>query len=115
MDYAGLIESSVDKLCARLEEFQKSKSPVDLRVAFSALTVDIISMYSYGRSYDSLGRSDLDPGLYRTIASGGELGLLLKQCPWILSIASSLPYWLVSLLNRNVIDMIDRRKVMRSP
>lgn len=111
-ELAGLIQSCVDKLCARLEEFQQSGNAVDLRVAFSALTVDVISMYAYGRSFRILEKPDMDPNLYRNISSGGELGLLLKQYPWIWKIASMLPYWLLTLLNPNVINMVNQRKVM---
>lgn len=111
IEYSSLIQASVDKLCTRLEEFQESQTPLDLRVAFAALTVDIISMYSYGRSYDSLAKTDMDPSVYRNIASGGELGLLLNQYPWILKIANLLPYRLVALLDSNVTAMINRRNV----
>jgi hypothetical protein len=113
-EYAGIIESLVNKLCGRLDEFLESKTPIDLRVAFAALTVDVISKYSYGTSYDVLGQPDLSPGLYRGIASGGELALLMYQFPWILKIATLLPHWLVGFLDRNVMDMIDRRTVMPS-
>jgi hypothetical protein len=111
MEYSGIIESAVEKLCTRLEEFCESRNPIDLKVAFAALSGDVISSYSFGKSYDSLEKPNLDPGLYKNIASGGELALLLKQFPWILNIATLLPYWLVGRLNQNVMAMINRRKV----
>lgn len=113
-ELAGLIQTRVDKLCARLEEFQKSENPVDLRLAFSALTVDVISMYAYGKSFNILEKPDMDPNLYKNIASAGELALLLKQYPWIFKMASVLPYWLLTWLNPNVIHMVNQRKVMQS-
>ena len=111
VEYSGSVVSTVDKLCARLEEFHTSQNPVDLRVAFSALTADVISQYCYGKSYDCLEKSDFDPDLYSNTASGGELGLLLKQCPWIFTIANSMPYWLIAWLNPKVVQMLDRRTV----
>lgn len=69
----------VDKLCMRLEEFHASRSPLDLRVTFCALTIDVISLYSYETSYDYLAKSDFEAGMSKLIISDGELSLLLSQ------------------------------------
>jgi Cytochrome P450 len=110
--YAGIIQAAVDQLCVRLEEFYASGNPIDLKVAYSALTVDVISKYSYGNSYDILKKPDFAPDLYRNISSGGELALVLRHYPWILKLASLLPEWLVAM-NRNVSNVMIRQKVMR--
>ena len=114
-DYSGLIRSTVDKLCGRFEEFQTSKTPVDLRVAYAAFSIDVISTFCYGRPYNTLDRPDMEPGVHTSITSSGEISLLLKQCPWILKIANRLPYWLVALLNKNASTLINRKKASRSP
>ena len=101
----------MDKLCARLEDFRLSQNPIDLKIVFSALTADVISLYSFGKAYNCLDHPDFDPGLYYGTASGGELALLLMQFPWIFPIANLLPYWLVARMDRNLADMLDRRSV----
>jgi cytochrome P450 len=111
-EYSDSIQSCVDKLCTRLEEFCTSQCPVDLQVALSALTIDVVSLYRYGRAYDSLGKPDFDAQLSKNIASAGELALLLKQCPWIFTLANLLPYSIAVRLDSKVKDMINRRKVM---
>ena len=113
VEHVGIIESAVDKLCVRVKEFHTSQDPLDLRVAFSALTADVISTYSYGRSYECLSKPDFDAELFTNIASGGELGLLLKHYPWIFTYANMLPYGIVKWLNPNLIAMIIRRIVFR--
>ena len=111
IEYAGSIQACVDKLCARFEEFSSSKSPIDLKIAFAALTGDVISLYSFGKSYNGLDDPEFDPKLYRGTSSGGELALLLMQFPWIFPIANLLPYWLVSRMDSNMADLLDRRTV----
>jgi hypothetical protein len=96
----------------RLEEFYTSQNPIDLRVAYAALTADVISTYSYGKSYDTLKIPDFEPDLYRNISSGGELALVLRHYPWILNLASLLPEWLVAM-DRNVSNLFSRKKVIR--
>jgi hypothetical protein len=115
MQYADIIQDSVEKLCTRIEEFRSSESPIDLRVAFAALTVDVISTYSYGESYGILSVPDMEPGLYKNISTGGEAALLLKQYPWILKIASFIPPSILAYLEPNVLLMINRTKVKYSP
>jgi hypothetical protein len=80
-------------------------------VAFCALTADVISLYSYGTSYDYLAKPDFEAGMGKLIVSGGELSLLLRQYPWIFKIANLLPYSLVARLDDKLNDMINRRKV----
>ncbi|MCJ1287369.1 hypothetical protein MMC26_006718 [Xylographa opegraphella] len=114
IEYSGSIQQCVDKLCSRLEEFRSSKIPIDLKITFAALTGDVISLYSFGKSYNGLDDPDFDPKLYRGTSSGGELALLLMQFPWIFPIANLLPYWLVARMDSNVADMLDRRSAIES-
>ena len=114
VEHSGIIESAVEKLCVRLEEFRKSQDPLDLRFAFSALTADVISMYSYCKSYDCLSKPDFDAELSENIASGGETGLLLKHFPWIFKFANMLPFGVIKRLNPKLIAMVNR-KIVRSP
>ncbi|MCJ1396993.1 hypothetical protein MMC11_000185 [Xylographa trunciseda] len=114
IEYAGSIQICVDKLCTRLEELGSSKSPIDLKIAFSALTGDVISLYGFGKAYDCLDDPDFAPKLYRGTSSGGELALLLMQFPWIFPIANLLPYWLVARMDGNVADLLERRSAIES-
>lgn len=113
-EHAGSVQLCVTKLCARFDEFHVSQQPIGLQAAYSALTLDMITLYCLGRSYGSLEKADFDPQLGRCIASGGELRLLLKQFPWILKIFALLPSSIASRLNRNAVNMVNRRRVSLS-
>ena len=92
MKYIGSVESLLEKLSSRLEGFQVSQEPLNLRHAFSAFTLDVISLYCFGQEYNCLDKLDLDANRHTAIASGGELALLMKQYPWFLTITKVLPY-----------------------
>ena len=110
--YADSIQLCVDKLCVRFEEFQTSQKSIDLRLVFGALTIDMISLYSYGRSYNCLEKPDFDIEFYQLMTSGGELALLGKQCPWIFKIANLLPYSLATSLEPKIKHLIKRKRVI---
>lgn len=111
MSSAHSIQSCVDKLCSRLEEYHTSQRSINLRVIFGALTIDIISIFGYGRSYNCLEKSDFDRDLYQLMASGGELALLLKQCPWVFQIANLLPYSFVAQFDPKILLAVKRKEV----
>ena len=110
-EQASTIQSLVDKLCERFREFQASQETLKLRTAFAAMTADVVSLYCYGESYDYLSRPDFHQDLYETVASTGELGLLLKHAPWLYQVLESLPLWLIRRLFPPAVDMMNRRNV----
>ena len=114
MRSADSIQSCVDRLCGRLEEYCLSQRSINLRVIFGALSMDVISVFGYGRSYNSLEKSDFDHELYQLMSSGGELALLLKQCPWIFQIANLLPYSFVARFDPKIMLAVKRKEVGRN-
>ena len=95
MQLEGLITSKVEGLCDLLKGYRASKTPIDIRSAYRALTMDIISDYAMAESWDYLGKPDLGTDWFRMIRSGSEAGYLLRQFPWVLPVLKSLPYNLI--------------------
>lgn len=114
MRSADTLQLCVDKLCVRLEELQTSQRSINLRVIFGALSMDMICSYGYGKSFNSLEKSDFDVESYRLWSSGGELALLLKQCPWIFQIANLLPYSFVARFDPKIMLAVKRKEVGQS-
>src|SRR5207247_2401524 len=96
---APLIQSRVDTLCERFREAQKSGEPVNLSDACSALTGDIITKYSFGKSYGFLAQPDFASEFRAILAAGGIVGNLIKQFGWIHQVMQAMPTRLVALLN----------------
>ena len=88
-----------------------SRQPMSLQLVYAALTADVVSLYCYGESYDLLAKPDFDPDMYQSIASGGELALLLRQYPWVFTAFMAMPRWLVKTLKPPAMNMMRRRAV----
>lgn len=101
--YSSVIQSCVDKLCGRLDECKLLGKRVNLMHAMTAFTGDVVTAYSFPKSYGLLDRPDFVPRdqpdfapeyyeLWMSILSGSHL---LKQFPWIFPLMNRFPLWFV--------------------
>lgn len=86
-----LIADKVQRLCARFDGEIKNKRVIRLDAAYMALTMDIITEYAYGESYDYLSEDDYKLKWKHTIVGGVANGVLLRQFPWALPILNAIP------------------------
>jgi cytochrome P450 len=86
-----LIMDKVQRLCARFDDEIKRKRVIRLDAAYMALTMDIITEYGYGESYDYLSEDDYKLMWKETIVGGVANGVMLRQFPWALPILSAIP------------------------
>lgn len=94
-----LIQAIVDKLCNRLGEYQTAGKPVVMTHAFSNLTADIISEYSFPKGYNLLDKPEFDSQHYKSWMALFEVGHTLKQFGWLYPLLSSMPVWVVKKAN----------------
>jgi hypothetical protein len=85
------IHEKVQKLCVQLESHAGSKKPVDLTMAFSCLTTDVITEYAFGQSYNFLDSATFEPNLRPAIFASMSKGPLFKQLPFLAKLMPSLP------------------------
>jgi cytochrome P450 len=109
-----MIFSKVEKLCSRLTDIKGTDKPVNLRHAFAALTMDVVTEYSFGTSYDCLDDPDFAPIWPEAVDSISEQSHTNKQFPWLLPIMMMTPLWAVKRLNPHMMRLIDFRIVSRS-
>jgi cytochrome P450 len=57
-----LIQQKVERLCARLQEFQGTGRPVNLSDAFTCFSADVIGSYVFGTEYGFLDSPEFNPG-----------------------------------------------------
>ncbi|KAI9828093.1 MAG: hypothetical protein M1832_003620 [Thelocarpon impressellum] len=110
MKLEPLVQGNVDLLCARFREFQKTGEPVNLTLAFSALTTDVISEYSFARSYNNLSDPAFAPEYYEALLGPSELTMLIKQCGWLVPFLFNMPEWLVQRTNPSMMKLINLQK-----
>ena len=101
----------VENLCRRLREFRDSKEPVDIGNAYAALTMDIITEYSFAKSYGCVDRPDFAPEWPKVITAVSAQGALNKQFPSILKTMRMMPESLVEKLNPEMMLLINFQKV----
>ena len=93
--YGDVIQANVDHLCAIFREYQIRGDKINLMHAWSALAGDVVTEYSFPKSYGLLDQPDFAPdyfNLWISILSGGHV---LKQFPWLFDLMSAFPTWFV--------------------
>lgn len=94
-----LIQSVVDKLCTRLAEYQRREKPVVMTHAFSCVTSDIISEYSFPEGYNLLDKPEFDSAHYEAWMTLSKFSHVLKQFGWLYPVLDSLPMWFTKYTN----------------
>ncbi|KAJ9624370.1 hypothetical protein H2204_010823 [Knufia peltigerae] len=85
------IESSLNNLLVRFQEFQESGKPMTVSLAYAALTNDIVMEYAFARSDNRLLAPDFDPSFKEAGEAGAKLGHFVKQMPWVLTLMKVMP------------------------
>lgn len=102
--YSNVIQAAVDKLCQKLCESEgKTVNPMH---AYTALTGDIVTEYSFPKSYGLLDQDDFAPDYYALWMSVLSNSHVLKQFPWMFPLMPSFPDWFV---DRYLPDMVTYR------
>ena len=93
--YSNVIQSSLDRLCSRLRDYQSRGEKVNLMHAWTAFTGDVVTEYSFPKSYGLLDQPSFAPDYYNLWVSILSNCHLLKQFPFIFPMLSTLPIWFV--------------------
>lgn len=94
-----ILDTHIEKLAKRIEGFAVSGQPLSVGVAYSALTMDIITEYATGSSYDNLSLDDFNQALVDCFAGFGVVWRSAKQVPWLLPLFMSFPSWMMRMMS----------------
>lgn len=113
LDLQDVVQSKVSKLDRRLSEAASTGEAVDLHHALRAISVDVITDYGFGKSYDLLDHRDF--GIpYST--SRRELAPVIwyfQQWPILQSLALDMPPRLATRLNTNLASFLKMQEECR--
>lgn len=120
-----MVREVVEHLCSRLEGFRQTKEPVNLRHAFAAVAMDVVTEYAFGTSYNCLGDPKFAPQWAEAIDSVNEQSVssrahsertrtrnanieqhINKQFPWLFTLMNLTPLWLVEKINPHIMRLI---------
>ncbi|KAI9925860.1 hypothetical protein MW887_005666 [Aspergillus wentii] len=93
-----LIVDKVQRLCQRFQDACVRGTVIRLDTAYMALTMDIITHYAYGESYNHLAEEDFKPEWKETIVEASANGALLRQFPWLLPVLKAIPLRVLRVL-----------------
>lgn len=78
-----MVKKKVDMCCTRLRGFRESKEAVNLRLLFSCFTTDVVTQYTFAKSFDFLSEPDLNRKWRETFNVATKQSHWLKHFPWI--------------------------------
>lgn len=85
------IQTVVEKLSSRLEEFRGTGKPVEMRATYSALTIDVITAYAFNESWNHLDSPDFKRDWFDGVQLMMGAGNFMKQFPWLFNAVRVLP------------------------
>ncbi|TVY80571.1 Cyrochrome P450 monooxygenase [Lachnellula suecica] len=107
------ISQMIEKLCSRIDEFKRSGQPVPMRLAYSCMTTDLITLYAFDAHSKHLDDKDFSPEWNKTIGSVTALGNTMKQIPWVYTMVDFLPDSVVAALSSDMARLIDWQNGLR--
>lgn len=108
-----LIFEKIELLAQRFEAAIHTKEVVRLDAAYMALTMDIISHYALGRSYDHLAQDDFNVSWKETVIGGSANGALLRQFPWAFPVMKAVPLSVLQVMNPQAAQLMEWQHMVR--
>ena len=90
-EFQPVIRKKIDKLCQKIAEFHDKDSEFHWHKAMTAYAGDVISEYSFAKSYDHLDSPNFSETWYEPMHAACESGALTLQFPWLWRLMNSLP------------------------
>ena len=109
----SLILGEIELLAQRFEAAIKTKEVIRLDAAYMALTMDIITHYAYGQSYNYLAEADFKLSWKEAVIASSANGAFLRQFPWFFPIMKSIPLSVLQVMNPQAGQLVAWRHVVR--
>ena len=108
----SIIEAKVEQLTDGIERESRQKGKVlNIGVAFTALTLDVISDYCFGQSWRCLESTDFAPEWKRTMTNLFEPVPIMRHFPWIMPVMQALPAWVQAKIAPDMVIFQDAKEV----
>lgn len=108
-----LILQNIRKLGERLQNALKTGVVLRIDGAFTALTMDVITHYSYGKSYNYLDEEDFHISWKDAVLEASANGAMLRHFPAMLAISKAMPPWLLKKLDPQAAVLLEIQHMVR--
>lgn len=110
-----VIRENIGKLAQRfVAEIDKNGSVIRLDGAFMALTMDVITQYSYGTSYRYLDEPDFKIAWKDAVLAASANGAVLRLFPFMLPVSKCIPPWLLKKLDPQAAVVLEIQEMLRA-
>lgn len=90
-----VIQSTVDNLCDKFENYVKSGRPLNLRHAYQCFAADVVAEYCFAESGALLDQPDFASSHWNEHQEGLKVGLKARYLPsWYLPVVRGAPGWI---------------------
>jgi Cytochrome P450 len=90
-----VIQSTIDRLCNRMEDYVKSGQPLNLRNAYKCFAADVVAEYCFAESGGLLEKPDFSLAHWKEHQQGLKAGLRARYLPaWYLPVVRGAPEWI---------------------
>ncbi|KAL9039589.1 MAG: hypothetical protein Q9214_004816 [Letrouitia sp. 1 TL-2023] len=96
------VRERVAELCNALMGYADSGNVINLNTAFTALALDVISLYAFGKSYGLLQRREFAPDWRQMLHNTLESFPLMRHMPWLPAILKKLPSSIRNLVSKDL-------------
>jgi cytochrome P450 len=110
-EFEPVILEKVDKLCRKLSAYVDDGRVLHLNRCWMALTTDIITEYSFAKSYDQLDSPEFQETLHDALVAIYTTGHFALHFPFVFPILDALPDWLVSKMEPRLLPVLGLSKV----
>lgn len=110
-DLEPILHEKVERLCSGIRGFMQRREPLNVGVAFTALTLDVITDYCFRKSWNCLSKPDFSPQWKRAMTGLFEPVPVMKQFPWIAKFMNMLPRSLVGKMAPDLLLFLDAKAV----
>ena len=111
IDLEDVVQSKVTKLTALVRKTLRTGQSIDLHHGLRAVSIDVITDYAFGKSYDLLDTPDLGMAFFLMVHKLGPAAWIFRQWPWIRFIAFAIPEALIRILSEPIGEILDMKDV----
>lgn len=103
-----MIQKHVDSLVHRLRSYSNTKKEVNLSMAFSCFTNDVISEYALGKSSNFIENSDdFHTDFHTALENIGKISHVTKVFPWIFPLMQGMPMGVIKFLDPKFVSALE--------
>jgi len=104
----------IARMFSRMEEYERNGQPLSISLLYSAFTADIITEYTFAKSYQYLEMPNLNKDFFDMMEGVHEMGAMARFFKWMLPLLNSLPPTLVTKLQPSMYQFFVFQDEMRN-